>query len=253
MLNKFFRWMRFNPPSSASWDEWGDFEDKYREEAPIRHFIMKKLVLGFQVRVVMRLANIRRWIMYRTTERYHIVDTKLEPGYYDADTLMLHSMFSLLVDYVEVELAWMNIVFDDEAYKKYFGWKRFIPRILRGFIHDFRSKEHGLKHLEWEMTLDDPSLPEEQRCDHQAVRARKVLELYKWWTEVRPARQEIPYPDTGEDNHIFRGSKWRKENPEMAAAISKWARDTNAQEEAWEEEDTEKLVELVKIRRGLWT
>lgn len=246
--------MKFNPPSYASWDEWGDFEDKYREEAPIRYFIMKRLGLGFHIHVINRLTELRRQFLYRTTERYHVVDTKLTPGYYDVDTLILHSAFSLLVDYVEVELAWMQVVFDDEEYKKHFGWKRFVPRILRGFIYDFRSKELGLKHLEWEMTLDDPTLPEEQRHEEQAARARQVLALYKWWTEERPARQEIPYPDTGEDNQLMRrGARWRKENPEMAAAISKWARDVGAQEEAWETEDTEKLLELVKIRRGLWT
>lgn len=52
----------------------------------------------------MRLfRGVINWFRYRTTRRYFLVNTGLEPNYYDVDTRMLHACFSLLVDFVEKE------------------------------------------------------------------------------------------------------------------------------------------------------
>jgi hypothetical protein len=50
-----------------------------------------------------KLKSLIWWIKYRTTERYHIVDTKLKPAYYDVDTRLTDACFSLLIDFVEKE------------------------------------------------------------------------------------------------------------------------------------------------------
>lgn len=45
------------------------------------------------------------WLKYRLHPRhkYHLVDTKLGPGYADQDTRMLHACFALLGEYIEEE------------------------------------------------------------------------------------------------------------------------------------------------------
>lgn len=54
-------------------------------------------------RLKYRLDNLKWWFLHRTVDKYHVVDTGLEPGYYDVPERMLHACFQLLVDYVEKE------------------------------------------------------------------------------------------------------------------------------------------------------
>ena len=58
--------------------------------------------------------DIKYWFIYRfhPKHRYHVVDTGLAPGYYDKDYLILHSVFNILKEYVEVELAWSQYCCD---------------------------------------------------------------------------------------------------------------------------------------------
>lgn len=62
--------------------------------------------VGFVAHKILRPASDGiYWLKYRLHPRhkYHLVDTKLGPGYYDQDTRMLHACFSLLGDYIEEE------------------------------------------------------------------------------------------------------------------------------------------------------
>lgn len=43
------------------------------------------------------------WLRYRTTHRYHVVQTGLAPDYHDSVERMLYACFRLLVDFVEKE------------------------------------------------------------------------------------------------------------------------------------------------------
>jgi hypothetical protein len=184
--------------------------------------------------------------------------TGLTPGYYDADTRMLHGMFNLLIDFIEVEKAWMHVVFDKEARGKFtypwysIGWSRF---------KSFRNPEAGLAHLAWEMSLDSPDLDEYSRSDSQAVAARELFALYTWWKNVRPLRLD-PYNASGwsdycEKSRIANGGKifWDYEDStpedkeESRTALDK----LREIEQAYEAEDEEMLIRLIRIRRQLWT
>lgn len=46
------------------------------------------------------MMDVRRWVRYRTTRRYHVVKTGLPPGYYDEDVLILHACMALLDRFV---------------------------------------------------------------------------------------------------------------------------------------------------------
>ena len=155
------------------------------------------------------LRRFRAKIRYHV-KQYHKIDTGLPVGYYDKDSLMLYGCFNLLVDYVEVELAWMQRLGEDEENPIRFWeyWR-------------FRNAELGLKHLDWEMTLADPSLPETERSEPQAKRAAVIRDLYLWWINYRRDLyyKYEPLDDDLEVNRV----------------------------------DEEMLVKLMSVRTSLWT
>lgn len=197
----------------------------------------------------------------------------LEPGYYDKDTLLLHSCFDLLVDYVEVECAYLNLYFNDDLDKK-FSWTERVLFKLFGYLSKSNRVYYGIKTLErYDEMLKDPqvfSCPEEvEQLKQQKETDLNVLKLYIWWTQVRPER-----PEPGEasgwdkwcDEHTMRetyrfvdadvpGCK-RMEcllSEEEQNKQSKILDDLHQMEHNQYEQDTEMLCQLMKIRGSLWT
>jgi hypothetical protein len=254
MLAKFRKWMNFNPPPTHDMDGWNEFEDEFKKEAPIRYFIKYFIVLkigGFFA----SLSHIGWAIRYRTVSKYHIVNTQLEPGYHEVDTRMLHASFELLVDYVEIECANMVGVADKGklAPNSIRGWKdKHLPSIMK--VKEFRSRELGIQHLQWETTLNAAELNEYERSPQQAAKAVQILILYTWWKDVYPNREEVPHPDRESVHFLeFLSKKWKKKNPEASAKIEAWSRSVYEQELDWDKEEEEMLIALMKIRKGLWT
>lgn len=252
MLKKFRKWMNFNPPDALDMDGWNDFRDEFRKKAAIRYFIKYAIIRRIE-RIYDRIGKLGWDIRYRTIRKYHLINTKLDPGYHDIDTRMIHGNFELLVDYVEIECANIETAFKPEERKAALGWRYYLPALLR--FKEFRSRELGIKHLEWEMTLASPTLSEYDRNFGQAQRAVQVVLLYTWWKEVYPNRQDLKYPDIEDDENSLRflSAKWKKNNPNISAKISQWSKDSFQQELDWDTEDEEMLISLMKIRKGLWT
>lgn len=86
---------------------------------------------------------------------YHLVDTGLEPGYYDPDYRMLCACFALLCHYVEVEMG---------------GVEK-----MDQFTSELRTQGEP---------LTDETLVADQ-ADNQSEAAK----LYHWWKVDRPARE----------------------------------------------------------------
>ncbi|MCX8169573.1 MAG: hypothetical protein N3D72_00615, partial [Candidatus Methanomethyliaceae archaeon] len=184
------RWMGYNPPGALTSKGWRLFKNEFKERAPIRYWLTHDFKYGYIMPIKWKINRATDWIRYRTTRRYHIVDTGLVPGYYDNDSIILHVNFNILKDFVEVEQAWHHYCWSG-LYKNAGFYERHMP-FYRLFF-PFRRPDLGIQHLEWAATLDDPSLPPHERCDHQAVAAREILALYRWWTIERPNRKEIEY------------------------------------------------------------
>jgi hypothetical protein len=164
---------------------------------------------------------------------------------------MLHGNFNMLKEFVEVEQAWQTYWFDREIKKTW--CERHMP--FYGVFYKFRKPEFGIKHFEWAATLDDPSLPPHERSEAQAEAAREILALYKWWVTDRPARVEVehrPYDRQGLDELGCFDDDFDREAPDYKAYRESLDA-ANVQEEAWNKEDDEMLIRLIKIRRGLWT
>ncbi len=253
VIRRFKSWMRYDPPGSMTSKGWRLFNKEYQEQAPVRYWFAHTFKYSALMPIKWKYEAIHDWIRYRTYDRYHTVDTGLPPSYHDVTSQMLHVNFNMLKEFVEVEQAWSAYCWSDER-KGDKSLNRFWPFSFF-FRQRFRRPDLGIKHFQWAATLDDPSLPPHERCDHQAVAAREILVLYKWWVEDRPARKEIehvPHDDQGLgmmsslDDDFDRDAEDFLEHVASMDAASK-------QEEDWSNEDEEMLIRLMKIRRSLWT
>jgi hypothetical protein len=267
--SKPVKWLRtklgIEKPHALGWGEWEEWEAKLRDERPVAFFFTETLPDA--------LADAANWFMYpfEDTQNYiknrfgsqtHVMRTGLKPGqWHEFDTRLLHAAFNELKNFVEIEQAWMQVAFDDEARKQHATpwWRRW--RIWR----EWRCPEAGLAHLAWakELTFDDfkdaddPTLGEPSP---QALAARETEELYRWWTEVRPNRPD-PW-EASNLNEVYRkyAEKYGCRFP-LGVTLEgtekqeyREASDLQSElEEEYHNEDTEMLVRLVKLRRALWT
>lgn len=251
--------LRIDKPLALQWHEWEEWEARMRAERPFAYWLNETVpdfLKDIKKGIISLINDARYAIRVRVFDRYHVIHTRLKPGYHDCDERMLHGMFNLLVDYVEVEKAWMHVVFDKEERRKRkhpwwsLGWTRF---------KSFRDPDAGLAHLRWESSLDDPNLPANERSPSQAASAREILELYQWWKGIRPWRPD-PMDASGWSDYCDQKRKsgrhmldMRHDTPEDAA-LSREILDLNHDiEEEQHREDEEMLMRLIKIRRSLWT
>ena len=218
--------------------------------------------------------KIRHWvseliwaIRYRTIDKYHVIKIhSLKPDYYDTDTRLLHGMFDLLVDFIEGEKAHMELVFGEKKTWKEKFYFKFLPSCLTP-----RSRERGLRYLDWEISLKDTptQFPEEIPIyKSQSEIAQTIKDLYIWWKDVRPLRKD-PSDLAGLSDffnkHREKIHKFRKcEDSECFEMYSELTEDEKTEEhrllmlsvkieEDQNKEDEEMLIKLIKIRRSLWT
>lgn len=252
VYSKFDSWMDWNPPGALTAKGWRLFKEEFKEKAPIRYWLKNDFRHKVTLPICWKFRAVNDWIRYRTCYRYHVVKTGLQPDYYDFETRMLHANFNMFKDFIECEKAQRDWMWSDER-KANERWYERLPMYWK-FV-EFRRPEHGLKHLEWEATLDDPSLPPHEQSPAQAVSAREQLALYKWWVETRPARKEetlTDYDDQGLgimgvfDDDFDRDAEDYKRHHDI------FERNQLLHEE-WKKEDEEMLIRLIKIRSELWT
>jgi hypothetical protein len=160
------------------------------------------------------------WLKYRVFNRYHVVEiSSLRPGYYDIDARMFHACFDLLVEYVEVELAWMSFIGAEIK----LPWWQSKTAYLKA-----HNKELIERHLSWILT--DKEVGERQRNS-----AIEILALYNWYKHDRPKRL------TTRDLWIY--------NKDLHSKYVKLA-DLN---DEYDKEDVDMFVRLAKIYQHLWT
>lgn len=174
-----------------------------------------------------RIRDAIWWIRYRIDpgHRYHLIDTRLSPGYYDIDWLMLNGMFSLLRRYVEEE---------------------------HGGVDDLQRWGKEL--------LTDTGLMQDSST-RQGNKELEAVTLYRWWMESRPAmvkrknellhilygeHRRISFSDEGGGVHQMHISPLEGDEVSLKHEMD----DLEAR---IEREDGEMLHRLIDIRGGLWT
>lgn len=236
IIKKFKNWFDMYPPPYAEMEEWDNIDKNNHSKYPIRYWLNETLIPNVWWPIERNYNNIVSYIRFGFFEKMHFINTGLKPDYYDADTRLLHGMFSLLKDFVEVEKAWMEAVFNKD-YKRPF-WK---------LNNRFRNREFGIEYLNWEISLGDEH---EEANKSQAGAAQIIKDLYLWWVDERPNRMD-PY-DLLPKEPVFNKELIRnidKISPER----KKIYKEIHKLEEQYYKEDTEMLIKLIKIRRNLWT
>jgi hypothetical protein len=216
--------------TSEGWEEWNNIA---KSKHPFRYYIAEELLNDIQdffcfPKDVCKV--IRNYINNRYVHKTHYLKTGLKPGeYYEFDFRMLHGLFNELVDFVEIEKAHMCSITNNDESKKY--------KFKKG-----RCIEAGLDYLDWESKLTH-----KDELTQQAESAIKTLKLYNWW------KNRINRPDPMDE------SGWSDycDNKEYRSKITDEGREKlnklQELEEKYDQEDEDMMIELIKIRRSLWT
>lgn len=263
-------WIRGTTKGGAKTAEgWNEWEKRAKAAYPIRWWLAEE-GLDYLQQVVYfipdKIYSVKYYINNRWVTRTHALTASprdIPRGEWrDVGNRFLPCLFNELQNYVEVELAWWHIAWADSAekakYKAPFwatGWFRW---------RTWRCPQAGLDNLDWQskLTWSEEEVgvgePIVGKPTPQAVNAQEILALYKWWTEVYPNRPD-PHDISGWTEYCdlkrAQGGPFLGEDktPEMKEMASKALDKTREIEEAYEKEDEEMLIRLIRIRNSLWT
>ena len=268
--SKFADWVRGTPKGSAKtsegWDEWTDEAKRYN---PVRYWLAEEGLDYLQTIVFYptdTLYALKYYINNRWITRTHSLTAHprdIKPGkWQDVGNRFLPCLFNELVDFIEIEKAWSHIAWgSEEARAKYnppfwaSGWFRW---------RTWRCPQAGLDHLAWEISLKfdedwmDKDDPKFGKPTPQAERAQELLDLYTWWTTTYRNRPD-PYDASGwtavcEKGREANGGKLSFNTPKHLKKESDKAHKLLQKiEAAYEKEDEDMMIRLIKVRHGLWT
>ena len=271
--SKFADWLRGTPKGGAktgeAWDDWHEYASK---KYPIRYWIAEEgldAVQNFIWWPVDRIYDVKYYINNRWITRSHALTANardIRPGTWcDVGYRFLPCLFNELQNFVEVELAWWHIAWDDEARAKYKA-----PFWARGWFRwrTWRCPEAGLANLKWQSELvwkESECRPGSKNIGKptpQAEKALEILALYKWWTETYRNRPD-PHDASGWTAYC---EKRRQVNPSVMGLFNdrgiskelkregeKALKLTHKIEQQYEREDEQMMIRLIKIRDRLWT
>lgn len=272
--SKPFAWirkrLRIQKPCALPWGQWDRWRQDLKTSRPLAYWLTETLPDWLEKPaefVLDPIIDLKYYIRNRWFVQSHKIPTGLAPGqYHDIEHLMLHGLFTILVNFVEVEKAHMQVIMGNALTQKKYDlpwWRR---------IHWFRWKawrnpQAGLDYLAWETTLtnqaewfSDPNDPLIGKPTLQAQVAKEVLDLYHWWKTARPQRPD-PLDASGWTDYCERiidqyGSIFADPNndTESERAEAKAALQKSTQlEQQYQDEDTAMLIRLIQVRGGLWT
>ena len=225
-------------PFALEWGAWDDYYKDLKRRKPIRYWMTEVMLKHLQniLYYPYDLYNETKfYIRNRWIDKTHYLKTGLKPGHYhEFDERILHGLFNELVDYVEMELAHLSLWDQTKKYE----------------FKNGRSIEAAYDYFKWQNNLKEKNEQGRKVLASQAHDSRKIQKLYEWWKNKRPYRPD-PYVISGwnksfkNDDNIF-GKHRSTEHTKSIKKLSKI-------EESYDDEDTEMLIELIKLRHSLWT
>ena len=253
--------------NSGTSEEWADWNDKAKGYNPVRYWLAEEglgHLQDFVTYPIRKIYDVKYYINNRFVSRTHALTAHsrdIKPGSWtDVGNRFLPCLFNELVDFVEVETAGNHIAWGDEEVRA----KYHAPFYASGWFR-WRCSQAGLDHLDWAMSLTNVDWVEKTDPDYgkptsQALHAKEIKELYTWWTVTYRNRPD-PYEASGwgaycdslrsqfGDNWIGRSSK----EPADVKVREKAHKLLAKIEKAYDKEDEEMMIRLIKIRDSLWT
>jgi hypothetical protein len=248
-------------PQWAGLGEWDEINDRIRREHPVGWFFTETLpdcIEAVHDFITAPYYKTRYYIRNRFYRRTHVLRTDCPPGeYWDTDSRILTGMANAVIDFVEIELAYKSCWCATDASKNAV-WQA------------CRCPELGLDYLrqEREMVYDENESyhqPELLGQRHpQAIEADEILAIYNWakdrnnrpdphdasgWTEVCEETR-VSAEAAGKS---YLGYALGDSKDSELAARSKAALDKSREiEKQYDNEDTDMLIRIVKLRHRLW-
>jgi len=274
--SKFADWLRGTmKPKAETGEGWHKWNKQAKKSHPFRYWLAEEGLDIIQKTIfypVDKLYALKYYINNRFVTRTHSLTAHardISPGSWcDVGNRFLPCLFNELVDFVEIELAWWHVAWDEDARKKFvapwwaWGWFRW---------RTWRKPECGLANLEWQRKLVhdeqwvEKDSPEYGKPTQQAIKAQEILDLYNWWVIERPKRVD-PHEASGwsaycderrndcdEDGEPYGFMGREEKTPEEKERVSKMLVECHKIEQAYETEDEEMMIRLIKVRHGLWT
>lgn len=198
--SRFADFLRGIPkPSAATVEEWSDWEEQAQSKK-VRYWLAEEGLDYLQHWMdwsASCLYSIYRYIHNHWLVKIHMLTSHLQRRKQHAwSGSFLHVAFDELIDFVEIELAWVYLVFSEEHCKNYK-----LP-FLRFRV--WRSPEAGIAYLQWLSTLKKGAQESDANygeSTHQAWVAQEMLILYRWWKDIRTKRVDLSV-DTGMEHEI---------------------------------------------------
>jgi len=183
------------------------------------------------------VTDLKSWLINIFKRKHYLIkcDNLKRGQWYDCDTRLFEINFQILVNYVEDELAWMQLIAENRT--------RWYQRWIR--IKD--GRELGLRELNWEIEQGEDS-PE------QSESAKKIRDLYLWYKDVRPNRidpfENVPESDFKLEEVSGGGRRLvSNDSDEYHKALNK----AFEMEQEQYVEDTQRIQEIIQIRQMMWT
>jgi hypothetical protein len=238
-------------PYAASGSEWDAWYKAAKKAHPFRYWLVETLLDRIQTVLYYpygKILSFRYYIYNRYIAKTHaltIHKKNMKRGSYsDVDSRMFYALFDTLVDYVEVELASFELAMYSEEKKKVSWWKKSPWKLIQ-----YRRPDLGIRKLKYDI--------EHYSDEEQGKVAKKILDLYHWYINIR-ANREDPHITSGLDEYYAdktnRGIGFMKSDPNPNNYdIDGMRNAASIIEQMYYDEDTEMMVELIKIRSHLWT
>lgn len=247
-------WLRkkfgIEKPVALEWGGWKKWDDELKKSKPLG-FFLTETVPNFLDDTVYSVTEIwnkpKRYVRNRFIDRTHIMPTDLKPGqWWDSDSRLVSGMRQLIIDHVEIELAWKN------TWKK--KWKFVNGRCPEAGL-DYIAWEKGLTYDEsWGVDKDDEKFGQ---LTHQAISAIELEELYNWCKNFpnRPDAMDVSgWSEHCDLLHANGDGFFSKEKTDDERERGEIAHKRLIEiEKQYDEEETEMLTRIVKLRKSLWT
>lgn len=270
---KFADWLRgTSKPHAETSKGWRLWKQEAKAAHPFRYWLADDgldYLQNFVMWPIDKIYAVKYYINNRWVTRTHALTAHprdIPRGQWtDVGNRFLPCLFNELVEFVEVELAWWHLVWEGrEERAKYnmpwwaVGWFRW---------RTWRCRQAGLDNLEWQRNLKcdgdwyDKEDPRYGQPTAQAVSAQEIYDLYMWWTEVYPKRPD-PHEASGWTAFCAERRKITGDDIFLDLEDADEEYHNNSKkildrcreiEEAYEKEDEEMLIRLIKIRKSLWT
>jgi len=241
--SKFADWVRGEKkPLALAHEEWEEWRIDQSRKRPIRFWIAEELLDKIQNFFCLPkdiYREISHYYQNRFVSKTHYLKTGLKAGrYHELDTRIMHGLFNELVEFVEVEQAWMNHICNKE---KKFKFK------------NGRCPEAGIDYLNWAMGLvcdEDSGYKKSDKLfgkpTSQAEAAKKIFEIYDWWKNKRPNRLDAMEVSGWADYCDNKKNYTQKQ-------VSSFLKNLDKIEKQYDKEDEDMMIDLIKIRKSLWT